>query len=119
MKATITIEYDFDGDDPGKEKTIEAFFQAVDSNYIPSEKVDGTDKWALEIKSFVVDLNSSEKQTVYVLHNNGYNATAHSTREKAEDALDRWNEADKYYADIEMLVIDKYINEKEENEKEN
>ena len=52
-----------------------------------------------------------EKQTVYILSIAGHNHLAFSKREDAEKAKMKLNNDDEFYAEIEEIVIDKYINE--------
>jgi len=50
LKATIYIEYEIDGKDPGIKtvlKTLES--ELYINRYIGSEAVDGTDKWGIDV----------------------------------------------------------------------
>ena len=54
--ANIKIQYDFDGPDPGRDKEMEALCKLIGSLYIGSECIDGTDKWALDVITFEVEI---------------------------------------------------------------
>ena len=61
MKATIEIEFVPDGT-PTNDQMMSAFYQFnMDTAYIGSESVDGTDKWGLEIKSAVIWIGDEPK----------------------------------------------------------
>ena len=50
MKATITIEFDVDGECPPQESLVAAIGKLTsDAGYIGSEEIDGSDDWGLEI----------------------------------------------------------------------
>ena len=55
--------------------------------------------------------NKPEKQTVYVLSIAGHNNLAFFKRENAEKAKMKLDNEDEFYAEIEELVIDKYIDD--------
>jgi hypothetical protein len=58
LTATITIEYEIDGKDPGEKKIREALRPELSINrYIASEFVDGTDEWGIDVVDSKVEFN--------------------------------------------------------------
>lgn len=63
MKATITIEFEIDGEPPDADTLVAAVWKMVsESGYIGSERVDGTDEWGLEIIETTVSVNETNKE---------------------------------------------------------
>jgi hypothetical protein len=58
LTATITIEYEIDGKDPGEKKIREAINSNIHlPQYIGSEVIDGTDEWGIDIMHLNVEFN--------------------------------------------------------------
>ena len=60
MKANIEVEFKIDGPAPSESMLQEAFLRLF-SGYLPSEGVDGTDDWGLEIGNIEVSIQSNKE----------------------------------------------------------
>ena len=64
MKATITIEFEIDGECPSQESLEAAAWKlASDAGYIGSEEIDGTEDWGLEIGTTTVSVDKSNAES--------------------------------------------------------
>ena len=62
MKATITIEFIIDGEQPPRETLVRAIDSLlVGSGYVGSEQIDGTDDWGIEIESWEVEIEEESE----------------------------------------------------------
>lgn len=60
MKATVTIEFEVDGEYPPQESLEMAILELIsEAGYIGSEEIDGTEDWGLEIGTTTVSLHTS------------------------------------------------------------